>query len=135
MAKNRGKRKHGLGWQRRLSGAGNVDADTERLNRPDSFQSSTGSSLCCCLILAGENYLRSPVLTSSHNAMITRAIAIMAAAFLITGCGKKTGTTPPAPPPKVQPTPVQKTTTAPAQTATTAPTQNSEISRVHQRRI
>ena len=36
--------------------------------------------------------------------MIIRAIAIMAAAFLLTGCGKKTGTPPPvAQPPTQQP--------------------------------
>ena len=43
--------------------------------------------------------------------MIIRVIAIMAAAFLLTGCGKKTESPSTAAPPEVQPAPVQNSQT------------------------
>jgi len=61
--------------------------------------------------------------------MIIRAVAIMAAAFLLTGCGKKPATsstiiTQTA----VQPAPVQNNTVAPEQNNVAAPEQNSQTS-------
>ena len=60
-------------------------------------------------------------------------IAIMAAAFLLTGCWEKsapssttTTTTHPVVQPTPKPAPVQKAITAPAQKAITAPAQNSQ---------
>ena len=57
--------------------------------------------------------------------MIIRVIAIMAAAFLLTGCGKKTESPSTVAQPEVQPAPVQKNTAAPVQKNTAAPVQIS----------
>jgi type IV secretory pathway VirB10-like protein len=58
--------------------------------------------------------------------MIIRAITIMAAVFLLTGCGKKPETSSTTTKTAVQPTNAQKATTAPVQNPPTAPVQNSQ---------